>query len=310
MARKILRIVLIVLLVLVAIMAIGVVRNWDTIQRVMLGGLKVYESEPPALPAEIARPAILVFSKTNGFRHEEAIPAANALFAKFAREKGWGHFQTENGATFSPEILARFDAVVFNNVSGDVFTPDQRAALKGFVENGGGFLGVHGAGGDFAYDWKWYVDDLIGAQFIGHTMNPQFPRATLRIEAKDHPVMAGLPEAWEREEEWYSFEASPRGKGFTILASVDESTYSTEGMWGQDLAMGKDHPVIWAHCQGKGRALYSALGHRAAAYAEPEYRKLLLAATDWVLREAGDACNDSAINSATAGKNEPTGSGE
>ncbi|MCB2080477.1 MAG: ThuA domain-containing protein [Novosphingobium sp.] len=288
--RKTLKGLLATVVLMLIVMAALAAWRWQTVQRIFLGGVRVYESVPPAIPAELGKPAILVFSKTNGFRHEEAIPAANALFATFATDNGWGHFQTENGATFSPEILSRFDAVVFNNVSGDVFTPDQRAALKGFVENGGGFVAIHGSGGDFSYDWKWYVDDLIGAQFIGHTMDPQFPKATIHIADKSHPATALLPDTWDREEEWYSFEKSPRTRGYTILATVDETTYKTKGLFGQELAMGKDHPIMWWHCQGKGRALYSALGHRASAYREPEYRAALLGATKWALRLDGQGC--------------------
>ena len=104
MARKIIKWILWALLALLILFAIQVARNWDTIQRTMLGGLHVYETTPPALPAQINRPAILVFSKTNGFRHEDAIPAANGLFAQMARDSGWGYFQTENGAAFDPAI--------------------------------------------------------------------------------------------------------------------------------------------------------------------------------------------------------------
>lgn len=292
--RKILRVIMWIVLLLVAVFAVLAFINRDMIQRLAFGGLKVYEATPPEMPADIPRPAILVFNKTNGFRHEEAIPAADALFKKFAAENGWGHFQTDNGATFSPEILSRFNAVVFNNVSGDVFTPEQRKALRDYIENGGGFLGIHGSGGDMSYDWRWYVDELIGAQFTGHTMNPQFPEATMRIADTSHPATADLPDEWVRSEEWYSFDKSVRSKGYTVLATVDEKTYSTEGLMGSDLAMGDDHPMVWWHCQGKGRALYSALGHQASAYAEPNYQKLLLGATNWVLRNAGEGCDVSA----------------
>ena len=276
---------------LLALFALSVALNWNLIQRVALGGLKVYETTPPALPAELARPAILVFSKTNGFRHEEAIPAANALFAAMAKQQGWGYFHTENGAAFSPGILARFDAVVFNNVSGDVFTPAQRAALRNFIEHGGGFVGVHGSGGDLSYDWRWYAEELIGAQFIGHPLNPQFQKATVRIADRTHPATMALPEAWERTDEWYSFAKPARKPGYSVLATLDETTYSPKGMFGQDLKMGKDHPIIWSHCVGKGRVLYSALGHTAASYSEPAYRDLLRGALDWGLRKAGQGCD-------------------
>jgi uncharacterized protein len=272
------------LLILLVVIAITAAWNWTTIQRLFLGGVKVYETTPPALPTELTRPAILVFSKTNGFRHEEAIPAANAMFAQVAKTNGWGYFQTENGATFSPELLARFDAVVFNNVSGDVFTPQQRAALKAYIESGGGFVGVHGSGGDFSYDWRWYVDDLIGAQFIQHTMDPQFQPAVVNVEDRTHPVTQGLPPSWRRTEEWYSFDKSPRSKGYGILVTVDEKTYKPEGIAGKDLRMG-DHPMVWWHCVGKGRALYSAFGHQAQSYAEPEHRTMLQNAVRWALRQ-------------------------
>ena len=288
------RVILWGLVGLLALVAIAVALNWGTIQRVAFGGVKVYETTPPAMPAEIARPAILVFSKTNGFRHEDAIPVANALFADFAKQQGWGYFQTENGATFSPEILKRFDAVVFNNVSGDVFTPQQRAAFKAFVENGGGFVGIHGAGGDPSYDWKWYVDELIGAQFIGHPVDPQFQRGRVKLEGT-HPAIAGLPSEWSRVDEWYSFERSVRGRpGYTVLATLDEASYPNKKMFWMDLSMGKDHLVVWWHCQGKGRAFYSALGHRPEAYAEPQYRAMLLGATEWALRLKGEGCGMSA----------------
>jgi uncharacterized protein len=289
MWRTIRRVLLWTVLALLALLAVSIAWNWETIQRVFLGGVKVYETTPPQLPADLPRPAILVFSKTNGFRHEEAIPAANAMFAQFARDNGWGHFQTENGATFSPAILAKFDAVVFNNVSGDVFTPEQRAAFKGFIENGGGFVGVHGSGGDFSYDWKWYVEDLIGAQFSGHPMDPQFQQATVRVEDRTHPSTSHLPEIWQRTDEWYSFQQSPRRPGYNILATLDETTYSPKGM-GEDLRMGSDHPIAWWHCIGKGRVLYSAMGHQPTAYAEPDYRKMLEGAVTWSLGKEGPEC--------------------
>ncbi len=289
--RKLLKILGWGVLALFAILAVLVAMNWNIVQRVFLGGVKVYEATPPMLPTDIKRPAILVFSKTNGFRHVEAIPAANALFASMAKTNGWGYFQTENGATFSPEILARFDTVVFNNVSGDVFKPEQRAALKAFMEKGGGFVGIHGAGGDMSYAWDWYVNELIGTQFIGHPMNPQFQKATIRVESKANPATKDLPDAWERIDEWYSFSKSARKPGYSVLATLDESTYSPKGMFSTDLKMGKDHPIIWSHCVGKGRALYSALGHQAEAYAEPAHQSLLTGAIKWSLRLEGEGCD-------------------
>lgn len=307
MVRKILKIVGFVLLALALLLGFTVWRNWEKVQRILLGGVHVYETKAPPLPADIKSPAILVFSKTNGFRHEEAIPAANALFAGFARDNGWGYFQTENGATFDPAILARFDAVIFNNVSGDVFTPKQREALKAFVSGGGGFVGIHGAGGDIKYDWAWYADSLIGARFIGHPMDPQFQKATVVVEDSTHPATVGLPKEWARTDEWYSFAKTARQPGYHVLATLDEGSYRQVGMFGTDLKMGKDHPIAWWHCVGTGRVLYSALGHTASAYAEPEYRAMLLGATEWALKLKGADCGTAP---AAAGSPTPKAGGE
>ena len=284
------RIVLWGLLALLAFVGGSVALNWNLGQRLFLGGLKGYETTPPAVPAGIKRPAVLVFSKTNAFRHEEAIPAANTLFAQMAKDKGWGYFQTENGAAFSPEILSRFDAVVFNNVSGDVFTSAQRDAFAAFLKNGGGYVGLHAAGDNSHAAWDWYMNDLLGATFIQHTMKPQFQKAAVTVEDRAHPATQGLPASWQRIEEWYSFDRSPRKSGAHVLITVDEKTYKPIGMFGKDLAMG-DHPMVWSRCIGKGRVLYSAFGHRAEAYAEPENVALLTNAVSWALRQQGSECD-------------------
>lgn len=251
-----------------------------------------FDATPPDLPPHFNRTAILVFSKTNGYRHVDAIPAANAAFEEIARARGWSVYFTENGAVANRQQLQRFDAVVFNNVSGDVFTQEQRDALRQYIEGGGGFVGIHGAGGDPAYAWDWYVQNLIGAQFIGHPMlpgAPQFQEATVRVEDRTHPATRRLPADWTRTDEWYSFAASARRDGYHVLAALDESTYTPGQLGPRVLAMGADHPIMWSHCEGRGRAFYSAIGHRADAY-DVAYRQVLEGATAWAARLEGEGC--------------------
>jgi uncharacterized protein len=249
-------------------------------------GARRYETVRPELAAELQEPAILVFSKTNGYRHGDAICGANAAIRSIADQNGWSVLFTENGAVFNREDLARFKATIWNNTSGDLLNAEQKDAFRSYIENGGGFVGIHGAGGDFRYAWRWYVETLIGAQFIGHTLFPQFPTATIRIENYDDPATKGLPDKWIRSDEWYSFKPNPRAKGATVLATLDESTYRPRMAW-KDIRMGSDHPVMWKHRVGSGRAFYSAIGHRATAYGEPNYRAVLEGAIAWAGRLAG-----------------------
>jgi len=243
----------------------------------------VYETVAPEL-SEFKRPTILVFNKTNGFIHRDALPASEAMLRDLADQLGWDVVVTNNAAIHNLRDLQRFEMVVWNNTSGDVLTEDQRAAFKTWLEQGGGWVGLHASGGDPSYRWDWYVDVLIGAQFIGHTMEPQFQDADVYTTEKNGPLTSHLSNPWRiRQEEWYAFDQNPRDKGYQILLTVDESSYVTVGetLFGMIDSMPGEHPLVWQHRVGKGRVFYSAIGHAASTYSVPEYRELIKRAMAW-----------------------------
>jgi type 1 glutamine amidotransferase len=243
------------------------------------------------LPAELGPPSILVFSKTNSFRHADGIEGGNRALEEIATGNDWQLYATENGAIFNKQDLQRFNAVVFLNATGNMLSTNQEQVFQTWLEAGGGWIGIHAAGDSSHAGWTWYMDNLIGADFTAHTLGPQFQQATVVREAVDHPVVQRLPGIWSHTDEWYSWERSPRLNGFTILATVDEKTYSPRVKFmglEKDLHMG-DHPVVWSNCVGGGRALYTAMGHKADSFDNAEHRLLLEDALYWVmaLREGG-----------------------
>lgn len=247
-----------------------------------------YDHVAPAIP-EFDRPAVLVLSKANGFIHVDALPAGKAMLQKIAGAKNWDIYSTENAATHNPEDLAKFDVVVWNNVSGDVLTEEQRAAFRGWIEQGGGWVGIHASGGDFSYQWDWYVETLLGAQFVGHTMNPQFQDADVLVSDETVDLTAHLDSPWAvPQEEWYAFDQSPRDKGHEILLTLDESSYITKGKtFLFSDSMEGEHPIAWRHAVGEGRVLYSAIGHQGATYSIPEFQTLIARAIEWAGRFQG-----------------------
>jgi type 1 glutamine amidotransferase len=247
-----------------------------------------YDDQAPSLVVPPGRPRILLFEKINGFRDGPSVEAAHAALQAMAARRGWSLVATDNGAAFTPASLKRFDAVVWNNVSGDVLTLSQRAALRRYVEGGGGFAGFHGSGGDPAYFWDWYADDLIGARFLGHPGSPQFQTGRLMVEDRKSPITRGLSPSWSLLEEWYSFKASPRLKGAHVLVTLDESSYHPAEA-NQDLRMG-DHPIAWTRCVGAGRSFYSAIGHRPENYSDPNSIALLEGGIAWVARLTSSDC--------------------
>jgi type 1 glutamine amidotransferase len=248
-----------------------------------------YDRVPPVLPARIERPAILIFDKINGYRDGPSVDAATAALKAMAARRGWTLVFSDRGAVFNPTQLARFDAVVWNNVSGDALTIPQQNAFKAWLRRGGGIAGIHGSGGDPVYVWDYYADNLIGARFVGHPMNPQFQTARVRVEDPASGITRGLGSGWTMSEEWYSFEASPRARGAHILATLDEGSYSPVGLGGMDLRMG-DHPIAWTQCIGDGRSFYTAIGHRPENYAEPNNLKLLENGIAWAMGQGQTGC--------------------
>lgn len=69
-------------------------------------------------------PRVLVFSKTLGFRHGSIANGIEAI-RDLGAKNGFGVETTEDSSAFTPETLARFRAVVFLSVTGDVLNPDQ-----------------------------------------------------------------------------------------------------------------------------------------------------------------------------------------
>ena len=247
------------------------------IQQPQLFREPVLDQSAAPLPADLGTVAILSFSKTNGYRHHDSIAASIKMLDELAAANGWQIFHTENGAVFTPENLQRFGLIILNHKSGTVWTEGQRQALKSYVEEGGTLLAQHAAGGDQGYDWSWYLDQVLRAQFVDHPMTQHIQPATLIVEDRSHPATAHLGSVWQRSDEWYNFVASPRGNT-KVLVSIDEATYDPEKS-----PMGADHPMVWWHRVGKGRVFYSALGHTPESYSELDFRAFIQGAISWGL---------------------------
>jgi cytochrome c len=211
-----------------------------------------------------AEPRVLVFSKTAGFRHG-SIAAGIAALQKLGRENGFAVDATEDAAAFAEGNLRRYRAVVFLNTTGDVLTDAQQGTFERYIQAGGGYVGVHSAT-DTEYDWPWY-GRLAGAYFTSHPNNPNVRKGTFRVLDKSHPSTDGLPDRWERVDEFYNFKSL--NPAVRVLVDIDEKSY--EGG-----TNGDRHPMSWYHDYDGGRAWYTNMGHTDETYAEPLFLRHLL----------------------------------
>ena len=194
---------------------------------------------------------ILVFSKTEGFRHTSIESGIEAI-KKLGVENKFKVVTTEDAAYFIEDSLKQYSTVLFLNTTGDVLNHVQQADFERYIQAGGGFMGIHSAA-DTEYDWPWY-NKLIGAYFESH---PNTQKATLNIVNKNHPSTKTLDSTWIKTDEWYNFKNI--NPDINVLIQIDENTY--EG--GKN---GENHPISWYHDYDGGRAFYTEMGHTDETY--------------------------------------------
>jgi cytochrome c len=207
--------------------------------------------------AQTGKINILVFSKTASFRHE-SIGAGKIALAKMAKEKGFSANFTEDATLFNEMELKKYNAVLFLSTTGDVLNNEQQTAFERYIQAGGGYVGIHAAT-DTEYDWAWY-GQLAGAYFLDHPSTPSnVQKGKYSVVAKNHWATQGMPDQFERTDEFYSFKnISPK---INVLLTIDEKTY--QGGHNPDY-----HPMSWYQDFDGGRSFYTAMGHTDETFSE------------------------------------------
>lgn len=214
-----------------------------------------------------AQTNVLVFSKTNGFRHE-SIADGQDMFRKLAQTQNWKLTFSEDSLMFNKRALSKFDVLVFLNTTGDIFGADEKKALQKYIQKGGGFVAIHAAT-DTEKEWNWYVD-MVGGAFKSH---PKQQTATINIVNHNFKAMQHFGKTWVHFDEWYNFR-EPVNPNATVLATVDENSY-------QGGTMGENHPVVWYQKYEGGKIFTTTLGHTKESYTDSNFVKMIQEAVIW-----------------------------
>lgn len=148
--------------------------------------------------------------------------------------------------------LDRYRVVVLHYMNWRTPGPGEkaRANLKRFVENGGGLVLVHFAGGAWL-EWPGFVE------LAGRVWNPQLRghdrRGPFRVEIgqPDHPIMKGLS-SFETDDELYTCL-----EGSVPIQVLAKATSRVDQ---------KDYPMAFVFNVGRGRVFHSPLGHDVKAF--------------------------------------------
>jgi len=235
-------------------------------------------------PAAVSKKKVLCVSVTKGFRHS-SIPLGEELIKDLGTDSGeWDvdyvRTDEEMAQKMTASALKQYDAVIFNNTSGDLPLPDPQGFID-WVKAGGNVVGIHAATDTFrerpdSPGWAEYRK-MMGAQFIGH--GPQ-SEVELLVQDRKHPATKDLPPSFKVTEEIYLFKDWSRDD-IRVLIALDKHPNTGEP---------GDFPISWVHQYGKGRVFYTALGHREDLMRTENYEKHLRGGIRWALGLAkGDA---------------------
>jgi type 1 glutamine amidotransferase len=213
---------------------------------------------------------VLVYSKTAGFRHSGSINTGQALLQDIADEWGFSATFTESNELITVEGLSQFELVFFLNSTGDIFNANEQLAYETWMtEHNGAFAGTHAAA-DTENGWAFF-SEVMGQYYNGHGPAGTSDQVQFDASLLNHPAVAGLPNPWQRVEEWMNFndfQSWSVKPGFGILG-----TRASDGQ-----------PVAWVREWGNFRSFYTALGHDSAVFTDNEFKQHLTGGLLWSVR--------------------------
>ncbi len=242
---------------------------------------KIEAALPKSAPAKAKKARkVLIFSKTNGFRHGSIATGAKSLAMLGEKTGAYTAVHSEDDSMFEADKLKEFDAVIMLNTTGELFRPrrlpkdaaQKKAALEreerlkknlvDFVKSGKGLAGTH-SGTDTYKNWKDY-NDMMGGAFAGHPWHSLVPIKNLEPGHVVNKCFEG--KGFSVKDEIYQFRLNTAlATDRRMLLSLDGSKMNLKRNDGRK----EFYPISWVSTYGKGRTFYCSLGHRNEIYYNP-----------------------------------------
>lgn len=227
---------------------------------------------------------VLHYTETTGFDHQTR-QVSQQLFAKICDSLAattqfvWILHATDSSEIFDNlALLQQFKVVVWSNTSGaNGLTASQRLNYEQYVQTGGNYLGIHAASDTYRHSsangnntgvWDFYAETLSGCSVQENPNHTDQNHNNNLIHQLNHPILQGLPNPWNKTEEYYYWESGYIAPTFSNLLQVNSTgpnTYDAARM----MAQFKEH--AWG-----SRSFYTALGHAASNYQNDQNFEMLL----------------------------------
>jgi len=233
-----------------------------------------------------AQDTLIHYTETTGFDHNTRAQSRD-LFESFGDQHNFVVLQDNDGSLFNKTDLAKAQAVIFSNTSGNQgLDAQQQAALQWFVDTlGRHLMGIHAATDTYRHssanggktgDWDWYAETLGGSVQNNPNHTSQNHVDTIYL-IEDHPSVANIDFPWVKEEEYYYWENGYLHPQIQTIMQV--------GTTGPD-SYDAPRPVAWYRTLPNGaKVFYTSLGHKRSNFTGsfPFFEQLLEDAVLWLL---------------------------
>jgi type 1 glutamine amidotransferase len=148
---------------------------------------------------------------------------------------------------------------------------EQGAAIKDFVAAGNGFYALHNCS-HISLSSKNYRE-VMGGAYISH---PPLRPFQVHATANKHPITDGMSSFIVNDEQHYvTYDKDPK---YIIMEAEN-----IDGLKFEDL--GTKSVSGWAYDFGKGRVVFTAVGHTIHAMWNPQYLEIQKRSVRWLLKE-------------------------
>ncbi len=238
------------------------------------------------------RKVVLAWADTrNGIAQHDSVSHALALIERLGYESGvYDTYIRTDSAIVSkhPKMttgqpasggpnLNNVDAIFFLGHREIELDKEQRADLLSFIkEDGKGFVAGH-TGTTAFMSWPEF-GEMIGGRFDNHPWGSI--HAPVINEDPSFPATRHLPAVFDLTDEFYQAKDFSRENTHVVLRldtsklPANPNFHRTDG----------DFPLAWAKTYGNGRVFYSALGHDAKTWDNPDVYRIYFEAIKWALK--------------------------
>ena len=150
-------------------------------------------------------------------------------------------------------------------------TEDQGMAIQEFVKAGNGFYALHNSS-DVSTSCKSYRE-VMGGVYNGH---PPLRPFRVRASENKHPITEGMQDFVVNDEQHYVIYDKDRKYVLMEAENIDGLEYN---------GMGTKSVSGWAYDFGKGRVVFTAVGHTIHAMWNPQYVEIQKRSIRWLLKQ-------------------------